>query len=197
MWTFAEAPKHNLFFSSVLLQMHNETVGDTDWPLGSSNIHGHKLPPTWSDTHSPSCFGSHWGNRRSQWRQTEDPRLWCHHLHLFSTTITTDSYCAAAGATRWATNKGRRAAHSPGLSTLITSAPRSPRIMVAKGPARTLQTFQRLLQRNTRNLNITAVLHSYLVTSNTLTPSSGRGFSAKSHKQWLLLHAVDCQLCRE
>lgn len=32
---------------------------------------------------------------------------------------------------------------SPGLSTLITSAPRSPSIMVAKGPARTLQIINK------------------------------------------------------
>lgn len=39
------------------------------------------------DKHWPSCSGWRWGNMRSLSPRMEEPRLWCHRLHLFNNTL--------------------------------------------------------------------------------------------------------------
>lgn len=89
-----------------------------------------------------------------------------------------------------------RALNWPGLSTLMTSAPRSPRIMVANGPARTLWTDQIREPSCSSRDEETHQPHSHLVRSSTLMPSSGRTVSpAEDHKGLKGTHSFSSKLC--
>ena len=83
-------------------------------------------------------------------------KRWTPGSGVVSRTCSTTVHHEGGGAgTRGETGQNT---HSPGRSTLITSAPRSPRIMVANGPARTLQTRDTSLKPDSRRLSGSAVL---------------------------------------